>query len=146
MNAALKTHVMDWAKYTVEELFQQYGAYTQICRMKSGNTPDNLGINQIYWMICENNKDYGGRKNQIVCSISDDEAEEIRKLIIDIQFSNRICQSAKVAVMLFIEKNVRGLSLDQMVREFKLSRSSINNMIYAGKYYLAGHDKRLKID
>ena len=66
MNAALKTHVMDWAKYTVEELFQQYGAYTQICRMKSGNTPDNLGINQIYWMICENNKDYGSRKNQIV--------------------------------------------------------------------------------
>ena len=146
MNAAIKKHVMDWAKYTVEELFQQYGAYTQICRMKSGSTPDNLGINQIYWMICENNKDYGSRKNQIVCSISDDEAEEIRKLIIDIQFSNRICQSAKVAVMLFIEKNVRGLSLDQMVREFKLSRSSINNMIYAGKFYLAGHDKRLKID
>lgn len=146
MNAVIKKHVMDWAKYTVEELFQQYGAYTQVCRMKSGNTPDNLGINQIYWMICENNKDYGSRKNQIVCSISDDEAEEIRKLIIDIQFSNRICQSAKVAVMLFIEKNVRGLSLDQMVREFKLSRSSINNMIYAGKYYLAGHDKRLKID
>ena len=146
MNAVVSTKVMDWSKYTVEEVFQQYGAYTQICRMKSGNTPDNLGINQIYWMICENNKDYGGRKNQIVCSISDDEAEEIRKLIIDIQFSNRICQSAKVAVMLFIEKNVRGLSLDQMVREFKLSRSSINNMIYAGKYYLAGHDKRLKID
>ena len=78
--------------------------------------------------------------------ISDDEAEEIRKLIIDIQFSDRICQSAKVAVRLFIEKNVRGLSLDQMVREFALSRSSINNMIYAGKFYLAGHDKRLKID
>ena len=146
MNAAVNTKVMDWSKYTVEEVFQQYGAYTQICRMKSGNAPDNLGINHIYWMICENNKDYGGRKNQIVCSISDDEAEEIRKLIIDIQFSNRICQSAKVAVMLFIEKNVRGLSLDQMEREFKLSRSSINNMIYAGKYYLAGHDKRLKID
>ena len=146
MNAAVKTHVMDWSKYTIEELFQQYGAYTQTCRMKSGNMPDNLGINQIYWLICENNKDYGNRKNQIMCSISDDEAEEIRKLIIDIQFSNRICRSAKVAVKLFIEKNVRGLSLDQMVREFTLSRSSINNMVYAGKYYLAGHDKRLRID
>ena len=145
MNAAVNTKVMDWSKYTVEELFQQYGAYTQICRMKSGNMPDNLGINQIYWLICENNKDYGSRKNQIVCSISDDEAEEIRKLIIDIQFSDRICQSAKVAVMLFIEKNVRGLSLSQMEREFKLSKSSINNMVYCGKYYLCGHDKRLKI-
>ena len=145
MNAVVNTKVMDWSKYTVEELFQQYGAYTQICRMKSGNMPDNLGINQIYWLICENNKDYGSRKNQIMCSISDDEAEEIRKLIIDIQFSNRICHSAKVAVMLFIEKNVRGLSLSQMEREFKLSKSSINNMVYCGKYYLCGHDKRLKI-
>ena len=107
MNAALKTHVMDWSKYTVEEWLNQYGAYIQICRMKSGNMPDSLGVNQIYWLICENNKDYGSRKNQIVCSISDDEAEEIRKLIIDIQFSDRICQSAKVAVRLFIEKNVR---------------------------------------
>lgn len=146
MNAALKTHVIDWSKHTIEEWLKQYGAYIQTCRMKSGNAPDNLGINQIYWLICENNKDYGSRKNQITCNISDDEAEEIRKLIIDIQFSNRICRSAKVAVKLFIEKNVRGLSLDQMVREFALSRSSINNMVYAGKFYLAGHDKRLKIE
>ena len=145
MNAAVNTKVMDWSKYTIEEWLKQYGAYIQTCRMKSGNMPDNLGINQIYWLICENNKDYGSRKNQIMCSISDDEAEEIRKLIIDIQFSNRICHSAKVAVMLFIEKNVRGLSLSQMEREFKLSKSSINNMVYCGKYYLCGHDKRLKI-
>ncbi|MDM1302037.1 hypothetical protein [Acinetobacter indicus] len=146
MNAMLKTQVMDWSKYTIEEWLKQYGAYIQTCRMKSGNMPDNLGINQIYWLICENNKDYGNRKNQIMCSISDDEAEEIRKLIIDIQFSNRICQSAKVAVKLFIEKNVRGLSLDQMAREFTLGRTSIKNMVCAGKYYLAGHDKRLKIE
>ena len=146
MNAALKTHVMDWSKYTVEEWLNQYGAYIQICRMKSGNMPDSLGVNQIYWLICENNKDYGSRKNQIVCNISDDEAEEIRKLIIDIQFSDRICRSAKMAVLLFVEKSVRGMSLDQLTREFKLSRSSINNMTYAGKFYLGGHDKRLKID
>ncbi|MDM1282393.1 hypothetical protein HXZ60_02105 [Acinetobacter towneri] len=146
MNAMLKAQVMDWSKYTIEEWLKQYGAYIQICRMKSGNMPDNLGINQIYWLICENNKDYGSRKNQIVCNISDDEAEEIRKLIIDIQFSDRICRSAKVAVRLFIEKNVRGLSLDQMAREFTLGRTSIKNMVYAGKYYLAGHDKRLKIE
>ena len=50
-----------------------------------------------------------------------------------------------MAVELYIQKQVRGLTLDQMDSEFKLSRSSINNMIYAGKFYLAGHDKRLKI-
>ncbi|RKG47260.1 hypothetical protein D7V64_16950 [Acinetobacter cumulans] len=146
MNAVAKIEVMDWSRFTVDEWLKQYGAYVQTCRMKSGNEPDGLRVNQIYWLICENNKDYGSRKNQITCNISDDEAEEIRKLIIDIQFSDRICRSAKAAVRLFIEKNVRGLSLDQMVREFTLSRSSINNMIYAGKFYLAGHDKRLKID
>lgn len=146
MNAMLKTQVMDWSKHTIEEWLKQYGAYIQTCRMKSGNMPDNLGINQIYWLICENNKDYGSRKNQITCSISDDEAEEIRKLIIDIRFSNRICQSAKTAVLLFIEKNVRGLSDRRMEVEFKLGRNALKSMVYCGKYYLAGHDKRLRLE
>lgn len=145
MNAAVKTQVMDWSKHTIEEWLKQYGAYIQICRMKSGNMPDNLGINQIYWLICENNKDYGSRKNQIMCSISDDEAEEIRKLIIDIQFSNRICQSAKVAVGIFIDKCVRGMSLRQLAHERGLGKTSIESLVYAGKFYLAGHDKRLKL-
>ncbi|MHA3082146.1 hypothetical protein ACX1NX_02975 [Acinetobacter sp. ANC 5383] len=145
MNAVAKTQVMDWSKHTVEEWLKQYGAYIQLCRMKSGNEPDSLGINQIYWLICENNKGVAPRKDQIICKIGDFEAEQVRKLIIEIRSSKIICDSAKAAVQLFIEKNVRGLSLDQMVREFTLSRSSINNMIYAGKFYLAGHDKRLKI-
>lgn len=146
MNVAVKTQVMDWSKYTLEEWLKQYGAYVQTCRMKSGNTPDDLGVNQIYWFIRENNKDVGhSRKNQIVCVIGDYEAEQIRKLIYDFKRTTTVCESAKRAVLLFIEKNVRGMSLDQMGREFCLSRSSINNMVFAGGYYFAGHDKRLKL-
>lgn len=146
MNAMVKAEVMDWAKFTIEEWLKQYGAYIQTCRMKSGNMPDNLGINQIYWLICENNKGVATRKDQIICKINDFEAEQVRKLIVEVRNSKVICDSAKAAVQLFIEKNVRGMSLDQMVREFTLGRTSIKSMIYAGKFYLVGHDKRLKLD
>ena len=145
MNAVVKTQLMDWSKFTAEEWFKQYGAYIQTCRMKSGNEPDRLGVNQIYWLICENNKGVAPRKNQLICSIDDFEANEVRKLIIDLKFSSRICDSAKVAVNLFIEKNVRGMSLRPMEHQFKLGRTALDNMIFAGKYFLNGHDKRLRI-
>lgn len=145
MNAVVKAQVMDWSKFSIEEWLKQYGAYIQISRMKSGNQPDSLGVNQIYWLILENNKGVAPRKDQVICQINDFEAEQVRKLIVDFNKSSSVCASAKVAVQLFIEKNVRGMSLSQMEREFTLSRSSINNMVFAGKYYICGHNKKLKI-
>ncbi|WP_168416489.1 hypothetical protein [Acinetobacter indicus] len=145
MNAMVKTEVMDWGRFSIEDWLKQYGAYIQISRMKSGNEPDSLGVNQIYWLILENNKGVAPRKDQVICQINDFEAEQVRKLIVDFNKSSLVCASAKVAVQLFIEKNVRGLSLSQMEREFALSRSSINNMVFAGSYYLVGHDKRLRL-
>ncbi len=146
MNAVAKIEVMDWSKFTAEEWFKQYGAYIQTCRMKSGNEPDSLGINQIYWLICENNKGVIARKDQIICKINDFEAEQVRKLIVDFNKTSSVCESGKRAVQLFIERNVRGLSDRRMEDEFKLGRNVLRNMIYAGKFYLAGHDKRLRID
>lgn len=145
MNAMVKTQVMDWTKFTAEEWFKQYGAYIQTCRMKSGNEPDSLGVNQIYWLICENNKGVALRKDQMICKINDFEAEEVRKIIYEMRNSRLICTSAKVAVQLFIEKNVRGMSLRQMADEFCLGKTSVESMIFAGKFFLNGHDKRLKI-
>ena len=146
MNAAVKAQVMDWSKFTAEEWFKQYGAYIQTCRMKSGNEPDDLGVNQIYWLICENNKGVAPRKDQIICKIGDFEAEHIRKFIVDLRNSMVICNSAKMAVQLFIEKNVRGMSLRQMANEFCLGKTSIDNMVFAGKFYMNGHDKRLRLE
>ena len=146
MNAATKIQVMDWSKFTAEEWLKQYGAYIQTCRMKSGNEPDDLGVNQIYWLICENNKGVVLRKDQLICKINDFEAEEVRKLIHELKISKRICTSAKIAVELFIEKNVRGMSLRKMAEEFKMGKTAIDNMVFAGRYYLNGHDKRLRLE
>ena len=145
MNAMVKTEIMNWDRFSIEDWLKQYGAYIQISRMKSGHEPDSLGVNQIYWLILENNKGVAPRKDQIICKINDFEAEQVRKLIVDFNKSTTVCESAKVAVQLFIEKNVRGMSLSQMEKEFALSRSSINNMVFAGSYYLVGHDKRLRL-
>lgn len=146
MNAAAKIEVMDWTKFTIEEWLKQYGAYIQISRMKSGHQPDSLGVNQIYWLILENNKGVAPRKDQIICKINDFEAEQVRKLIVDFNKSSSVCESGKRAVQLFVERNVRGLSDRKMEEEFKLGRNVLRNMIYAGKFYLAGHDKRLRIE
>lgn len=145
MNAMVKAEVMDWDRFSIEDWLKQYGAYIQISRMKSGHQPDSLGVNQIYWLILENNKGVAPRKDQVICQINDFEAEQVRKLIVDFNKSSLVCESGKRAVQLFIEKNVRGMSLSQMEREFTLSRSSINNMVFAGSYYLVGHDKRLRL-
>ena len=121
MNAMVKVEVMDWDRFSIEDWLKQYGAYIQISRMKSGHQPDSLGVNQIYWLILENNKGVAPRKDQIICKINDFEAEQVRKLIVDFKKSTTVCASAKVAVQLFIEKNVRGMSLSQMEKEFTLS-------------------------
>lgn len=146
MNAAIKAEIMDWGKFTIEDWLKQYGAYIQISRMKSGHQPDSLEVNQIYWLILENNKGVAPRKDQVVCQINDFEAEQVRKLIIDFNKSSSVCESGKRAVQLFVERNVRGLSDRKMEEEFKLGRNVLRNMIYAGKFYLAGHDKRLRIE
>jgi len=86
------------------------------------------------------------RKDQVICQINDCEAEQVRKLIVDFNKSTVVCASAKVAVEIFIDKCVRGMSLRQLAHERGMGKTSIEGMVYAGKFYLAGHDKRLKLD
>ena len=145
MNAVVSTKVMDWTKYTLDEWLSQYGAFISINRMRGGHEPDDLGINQIHWLVQQNETKPARNNKTIILKMTDFEYEQVQRLLRQIRSSIAICQSAKVAVELYIQKQVRGLTLDQMDSEFKLSRSSINNMIYAGKYYLAGHDKRLVV-
>lgn len=145
MNAAANTKVMDWSKYSLDEWLSQYGAFISINRMRGGNEPDDLGINQIYWLVQQNATKPARNNKTIILKMNDFEYEQVQRLLRQIRSSISICQSAKVAIELYIQKQVRGLTLDQMDSEFKLSRSSINNMITAGRWYLAGHDKRLVI-
>lgn len=146
MNAIANNKVMDWSKFTIEEWLKQYGAYIQTCRMKSGHEPDSLGINQIYWLIKSAEDKPSKNKSHVICVITDFEADQVRLLIKDISETKTICASAKVAVNLFIQKNIRGLSLRCMAEEFRLGKTYLDQMIFAGKYYLNGHNKKLRLE
>lgn len=139
------TQVMDWDKYTLDEWLAQYGAYISICRMRGGNEPDNLGVNQIYWLVREANGSQSKKGQTVYLQISDFEYEQIDKLIRELNSSKRIPGYAKPAIQIYLHKAISGMSLDQMNNEFCLSRSSINSMVYCGKWYILGHDKRLKV-
>lgn len=147
MNAMVRERVMDWSRFTVDEWLKQYGAYISNCRMRGGNAPDRLDVNQIHWLVRENDPHGRGSYGKFVyLQIGEFEAEHIERMLYEVRTSKRICKSAKVAVELYFQKMIRGLTLDQLDEEFTLSRSSINNMVFAGKYYVSGHDKRLKLD
>lgn len=57
MSAALKTQQMDWSKYTIDGWLEQFGAWCETVRMKDGDLPDGLHINQIYWLMREAGKE-----------------------------------------------------------------------------------------
>lgn len=145
MGVAVKQHIMDWTRHTLDGWLAQYGAYISITRMRGGHEPDDLGINQIYWLVQENTAKPAKNNKTVVLDMNDHEFYEVHKLIQEIRNTKRICASGKAAVEVYIQKQVRGMTLDQMDDQFILSRSSINNMAFAGRYYLAGHDKRLVI-
>ncbi|MDV2440709.1 hypothetical protein QR665_14700 [Acinetobacter gerneri] len=145
MSAFAKTKVMDWSRFTFEDWLKQYGAWISVCRMRGGHEPDQLEINQIYWLVREKEAKIKPNSKQVIIEITEFEALQVEKKIFELRNTKLIPDYEKRCVSLFVEKWVRGLSLDQMDAEFKLSRSSINNMIYAGEFYIAGHDKKLMI-
>ncbi len=57
MSAVLKTQQMDWSKYTIDGWLEQFGAWCETVRMKGGDLPDGLHINQIYWLMREAGKE-----------------------------------------------------------------------------------------
>lgn len=136
---------MDWSRFTFEEWLKQYGAWISINRMRGGHEPDYLEINQIYWLIREKEAKLKPNSKQVILEISDFEALQVEQMIYDLKHSITICDSARACVNLFIDKSVSGQTLDQLMNKTKLSRSSINGMLYAGEFYIAGHDKKLKV-
>lgn len=143
-----KKHIrqtMDWSKYSIEGWLKQYGAFISVSRMRGGDFPDDLSINQIYWLIREN-VGQSSSKKVVVLTMNDFEYEQIHNLLKEIRNTPRICKSAKAAIELFIQKSIRGVPLRELANEYCLGKTSAESMIFAGKYYLAGHDKRLRLD
>ncbi|MNC10404.1 hypothetical protein D3C75_580450 [compost metagenome] len=86
MNVAVR--VMDWSKYTIDGWLEQFGAWCETARLKGGELPDGLHVNQIYWLIREADKTPRNSKCYIRCEISDFEAEQVQALLRGVFNSN----------------------------------------------------------
>lgn len=147
MNAVAAIKKMDWSRFTIDEWLKQYAAFLSVSRMKGGHEPDSLEVNTIYWLVRENDK--SGRSSNgkfVYLQIEEYEYDQIDKLINSVVNDSSICKSAQVCVQLYLKKMIEGLTEKQMGNMFVYSESSIRNMVFAGRYYLAGHDKRLVLD
>ena len=145
MNAAVKTQVMDWAKYTIDGWLEQFGAWCETERMRGGDYPDGLHINQIYWLMREAGKEMPKGKAYIRCEISDYEADQVQALLRSIFNSDRVDFTTKFALLCLVKNKVENKGLSRVAQETNQSKAQAAIMVSCAKFYLSGHDKRLKI-
>lgn len=145
MNAAVNTKVMDWTKYTIDGWLEQFGAWCETVRMKGGDLPDGLHINQIYWLMREAGKEIPKGKSYIRCEIEDFEADQVEALLRSVLKSERVEHLAKYAVTCLIRHKVENRSLSEVAMITKQSKAQVNIMVGNARYFLHAHDKRLRI-
>lgn len=145
MSAAVKAKVMDWSKYTIDGWLEQFGAWCETARMKGGDLPDELHINQIYWLIRENDKTPHASKSYIRCEISDFEADHVQALLRGIFKSSCTDFTTKFALMCLVKNKVENKGLSKIAEETNQSKAQAAIMVSCARFYIAGHDKRLKI-
>lgn len=145
MNAVVKTQVMDWTKYNIDGWLEQFGAWCETVRMKGGDLPDGLHVNQIYWLIREADKTPRNSKCYIKCEISDFEADQVQDLLKGIFKSDAVDYAAKYAVMCLVKHKVENRSLSAVAAMTNQSKGQINIMVGNARYFLYGYKKNLRI-
>lgn len=145
MNAMVKAEVMDWAKYNIDGWLEQFGAWCETVRMKGGDLPDGLHVNQIYWLIREADKTPRKSKCYIKCEISDFEADQVQELLKGIFKSDAVDYAAKYAVMCLVKHKVENRSLSAVATMTNQSKGQINIMVGNARYFLYGYKKNLRI-
>lgn len=145
MNAAVVTPVMDWNKYTIDGWLEQFGAWCETVRMKGGDLPDGLHINQIYWLMREAGKEVPKGKAYIRCEINDFEADQVQALLRSIFKSESVDYQAKYAVMCLVKHKVENRSLSAVAGITNQSKAQVNIMVGCARFFLHAHDKRLRI-
>lgn len=145
MNAMVKAEVMDWAKYNIDGWLEQFGAWCETARMKGGELPDGLHVNQIYWLIREADKTPRNSKCYIKCEISDFEADQVQELLKGIFKSDAVDYAAKYAVMCLVKHKVENRSLSAVATMTNQSKGQINIMVGNARYFLYGYKKNLRI-
>ncbi|MGA6135920.1 hypothetical protein ACPER7_06395 [Acinetobacter dispersus] len=144
MNALTKTKGMDWSKYTIDGWLEQFGAWCESVRMKGGDIPDGLHINQIYWLMREAGKEIPKGKSYIYCEIDDYEAYQVQALLRSLLNSENTDFTTKFALMCLIKNKVENKGLGRVAQETNQSKAQVAIMVSCARFYIAGHDKRLK--
>ncbi|AXY56826.1 hypothetical protein CDG60_09770 [Acinetobacter chinensis] len=144
MNAAAKIKEMDWSKFTIDGWLEQFGAWCETVRMKGGDLPDGLHVNQIYWKIMEADTTPRNFKSFITCEISDAEADHVHALLRSILKSDSVDYTTKFALLCLIKNKVENKGLSRVANETNQSKAQAAIMVSCAKFYLAGHDKRLR--
>lgn len=143
MNAAVR--IMDWSKYTIDGWLEQFGAWCETARLKGGELPDGLHVNQIYWLIREADKTPRNSKCYIRCEISDFEAEQVQVLLRSVFNSEYVDFTTKFALMCLVKNKVENRGLSAVASITNQSKAQAAIMVSCARFYLAGHDKRLRI-
>ncbi|NNP69887.1 hypothetical protein [Acinetobacter sp. Ac_5812] len=144
MNATTINKTMDWSKYTIDGWLEQFGAWCETVRMKGGDLPDGLHINQIYWLLREAGKEMPKSKSFIRCDIDDYEADQVQALIRSLLNSDRTDFTTKFALICLIKNKVENKGLGKVAQETNQSKAQAAIMVNCARFYLAGHDKRLR--
>lgn len=145
MNAVVKAEVMNWTKYNIDGWLEQFGAWCETVRMKGGDLPDGLHVNQIYWLIREADKTPRNSKCYIKCEISDFEADQVQELLKGVFNSDAVDYAAKYAVMCLVKHKVENRSLSAVATMTNQSKGQINIMVGNARYFLYGYKKSLRI-
>ncbi len=138
MSAALKTQQMDWSKYTIDGWLEQFGAWCETVRMKGGDLPDGLHINQIYWLMREAGKEVQNGKSYIRCEINDYEADQIQSILKNVFKSDKCDYITKFAVMCLVKHKVENRSLSAVAAITNQSKGQVNIMVSCARFYLLG--------
>lgn len=146
MNAAVNTKVMDWTKYTIDGWLEQFGAWCETVRMKGGDLPDGLHINQIYWLMREAGKEMPKGKSYIRCEIEDFEADQIQNLLRSIFNSSKVDYATKFALMCLVKCKVENRSLSMVADITNQSKGQVNIMVSCARFYLLGKYNFLKME
>lgn len=144
MSATLKIHQMDWSKYTIDGWLEQFGAWCETVRMKGGDLPDGLHINQIYWLMREAKNELPKGKSYIRCEINDFEADQVQFLLRSLLNSVNTDFTTKFALICLIKNKVENKGLGKVAQETNQSKAQAAIMVNCARFYLAGHDKRLR--
>lgn len=146
MNAIAKNKVMDWSKFTIDEWLEQFGAWCETVRMKGGDLPDGLHINQIYWLMREAGNEVHKGKSFIRCEINDYEADQVQNLLRSVFNSSKVEHTTKFALMCLVKCKVENRSLSMVADITNQSKGQVNIMVSCARFYLIGKYNFLKME